>query len=91
MPMSRRTVLGMGLTAVAALSPGAAWARRERILESAPDDALLSPPVAGERSVVWQRAVAGLRVGAARGHDALTVFWLRGAEPSAPLDVSTLD
>jgi hypothetical protein len=86
MTMSRRTLLT--LAALAGARPLTAWATRERILADGPDVAL--PGVAGT-FVDWQRAVAALRAGAASRHGALTVFWLHGPEPAAPLDVATLD
>lgn len=89
MTISRRTLLRIGgLTALCAASPVQARATRERILTDGPD---VSVPAAPGRSPEWQRAVAGLRVGAASRHGSLTVFWLHGREPVPPLDVATLD
>lgn len=89
MTISRRTLLRIGgLTALCAASPLPARATRERILTDGPD---VSMPAAPGRSPEWQRAVAGLRVGAASRHGSLTVFWLRGTDAAPPLDVATLD
>lgn len=89
MTISRRTLLRMaGLTTLATASPVTAWARRERILADGP--AVAMPGITGP-FVDWQRTVAALRVGTAGRHGALTVFWLHAPEPSAPLEVSTLD
>lgn len=89
MTISRRALLRItGLTALSVASPVPGWARRERILGDVPDARM---PAAPGRSPEWQRAVAGLRVGAANRHGSLTVFWLHGTEPAPPLDVVTLD
>ena len=89
MAISRRTLLRIGgLAVVGPASPLPAWAQRPRILEDLPDTRVSAPPA---RSADWQRAVAGLRVGAASRHGALTVFWIHGTEPAPPLEVVTLD
>jgi len=80
--------LGIGGTVGAVASPVAAWADRIRILGGSGG---AEPSFAvGKVSLDFQRFVAGVRVGEARGHGALLVFWLHGA-PSPALDVATLE
>lgn len=79
-----------GLGAVGAVaSPAGAGATRVRILEEASDGdrAIL----AGQVSPDFQRFMAGIRVGPAKAHGGLLVFWLQATEPPAALEVSTLD
>jgi hypothetical protein len=88
MTISRRALFQMaGLTALAAAGPRPAWSR-ERILADGPDVQLPKSP---GHLPDWKRAVAGLRVGSASRHGALTVFWLNGLDAAPPLEVATLD
>jgi len=50
-----------------------------------------APFAVGRVSPEYQRFVAGVRVGEARGHGGLTVFWLSGTGPGTPLHVATLE
>jgi hypothetical protein len=92
MTTSRRTLLRMGgLAVLGALHPVPVWARRERILEDAPDGQASAPVEALAHSPLWRRTLESLRVGAASRHGGLGVLWIHGTEPAPPLDVATLD
>jgi hypothetical protein len=80
-------VLGWG-AAGAAARPVAAWADRVRILGGDGPD---SPLALGQVSPDFQRFMAGVRVGEARIHGGVVVFWLYGKGPAAALDVATLE
>jgi hypothetical protein len=79
-------VAGIAVGALAA--PVSAWADRLRILgEGEPSQ----PFAMGQVSPDLQRWLAGIRVGDARRHSAMTVFWLLGTHAGPPLDVGTLE
>lgn len=63
-------VLGIGAGAALA-RPVTAWADRIRILGGGPDPA--GPIEAGQVSPEWRKLLAGVRVGARRGHGALLI------------------
>lgn len=90
MDANRRDFLrlaGLGAGAVLA-RPAAAWADRIRILGGPDPD----PSIAvGQVSADFQRFMAGVRVGQARGHGDILAFWLHAQAPAAALDVATLD
>jgi hypothetical protein len=91
MEATRRHFLSrLGIGAVIATMGGAraATAQTFRILPEVPSGDRTF--VVGAVSRELEQTVDGLRVGAMRRHDALSVFWLDGA-PAAPLDVATLD
>ncbi len=81
-------LLGLG-AAGAVLGPGMAWADRVRVLGGGGS---ADPPFAlGRVSPDFQRFVAGVRVGPARGHGGMLVFWLHGSAGAPPLAVATLE
>lgn len=70
-------------------APLHAGAERVRILPAMPatDDALVTGAVSPE----FQRFAAGARVGEARAHAALRVFWLQAGTTAPSLDIATLE
>ena len=87
---NRRDFLrAVGLSAAGAMArPVAAWADRIRILDGTGG----SPTIAiGQVSLDFQRVMAGVRVGQARVHAGMAVFWLFGGPAAPPLDVATLE
>ncbi len=83
------TVLGVGAGAALA-RPVTAWADRLRILGGGGRDPEW-PAQAGQVSPEFRKFVAGVRVGARRGHGALHIFWLHGSPAPAALGVATLE
>src|SRR6266498_63011 len=81
-------VCGLGMAGALA-TPAVAGATRIRILEEAGESD--RPILSGQVSPDFQRFMAGIRVGPARAHGALMVFWLHAKEAPAALEVSTLD
>jgi hypothetical protein len=80
-------LVGLGGAGVLA-RPAAAWADRIRVLGGEGPN----PSIAiGRVSPDFQRFMAGVRVGQARAHGAIVVFWLYGAGPAGALDVATLE
>lgn len=71
-------------------TPIAAWADRPLRILGGDGPA---PPGGGPgfRSLDFERFVTGVRVGAARAHAGLLVFWLHGAAGPAPWRVATLE
>ncbi len=90
MHTNRRDFLRVaGLGAVSALAlPAAARADRIRILGWGGPEASIA---IGQVSLDLRRFLAGVRVGEARGHGDLLVFWLHGAGLAGALDVATLE
>ena len=80
-------VLGVG-AAVAIADPVRAWAQRGRILGG---DRTMNVPYAPGWSPEFRKFLGGVRVGEARAHGALLVFWLHGGEPAPYLPISTLE
>ncbi len=91
MKANRRSFLQwVGLGAAGALvAPAAAWADRIRVLGGggSPDQAF----AVGRVSPDFQRFVAGVRVGEARGHGGMLVFWLYGDAGAPTLHLATLE
>src|SRR2546425_1171387 len=88
--MTKREFL-RGLTVGAAAltaRPAVALAERIRIL---PADSDVGPIPTGMVSPELQRLVTSVRVGEARAHGALLVFWLHAVTTAPPLAVATLD
>jgi len=81
-------VLGIGAGAALA-RPVTALADRLRILGGGREAEW--PVEAGQVSPEFRKFLAGVRVGARRGHGALHVFWLHAAPAAAPLAVATLE
>ena len=78
-------VLGVGL-GVAIVHPMKAAAQRGRILRSDPTDFAVAAA-----SPEFRKFLGGVRVGDARAHGALLVFWLHGGIPAPYLPISTLE
>ncbi|OLC16180.1 MAG: hypothetical protein AUH29_05570 [Candidatus Rokubacteria bacterium 13_1_40CM_69_27] len=88
--MTKREFL-RGLTVGAAAltaRPAVALAERIRIL---PADSDVGPIPTGMVSPELQRLVTSVRVGEARAHGALLVFWLHAVTTAPPLAVATLE
>jgi len=81
-------VLGIGEGAALA-RPVTALADRLRILGGGREAEW--PVEAGQVSPEFRKFLAGVRVGARRGHGALHVFWLHASPAAAPLAVATLE
>lgn len=79
-------VLGVGL-GVAIIDPMRAMAQR-RILRGDPAGDF---PYAAGHSPEFRKFLGGVRVGEARAHGALLVFWLQGGIPAPYLSISTLE
>jgi hypothetical protein len=89
MDRMRRSVIGaMGMAAMGAMA-GVARADRIRILPGEPTPDAPSGP--GQTVPVFQRFVSAIRIGPARAHRGLQVFWLYGPEADVPLDIATLE
>src|SRR3989442_613728 len=79
--------LAVGAAALTA-RPAVALAERIRIL---PADSDVGPIPTGMVSPELQRLVTSVRVGEARAHGALLVFWLHAVTTAPPLAVATLE
>ena len=80
-------LVGWG-AAGAAVRPLVARAERIRILGGGDPDAFLA---LGHVSPDFRRYLAGVRVGQAKAHGPIVVFWLYGEGPARALDVATLE
>lgn len=79
-------VAGFGASVVIA-GPAGAWAQRRRILRGHTATDIL---VSGQ-SQEFRRFLGEIRIGQARAHGALLVFWLHGGTLALPLPISTLE
>ena len=87
----REFCTGLAVGAGAAVArPVMAWAERIRILGGGARDPEW-PVEAGHVSPELRTFLAGVRVGARRGHRALQVFWLHASPVAPPLGVATLE
>jgi hypothetical protein len=83
-------LLGMGVASGFMGDPVIAWADRIRILGGGENPEFLAS-LRGRVVPDFQKFVANIRVGEARGHRELRVFWLYGGLPVIPLAVASLE
>ena len=91
MDKQRRSFLRILAMATGPLAASATsvWANRIRVLgDVGEQDRLIA---IGQSSPSFQQFVNGVRLGQARRHAALTVFWLHGAPTPPPIEVATLE
>lgn len=76
-------------TATAASTPSPAWATRIRVLGDVGDqDRLIA---VGQSNPDFRRFISSVRIGQARRHGLMTVFWLHAPHIEPALEVATLD